>query len=349
MTNDSRHILSLDALRGIAAVAVLLIHVGWVTGDKELARFGYLAVDLFFVMSGFVIGRAYEHKLLAGMSWSRFMLLRIARLYPSMFLGLLFGVLAYFILPHGTYRMGWHSIGHFLLIPDFSAEVMFPLNGVLWSLFYELLINALHSLVVRRLSTFTLVVFVASMGVAWWLVARQTGNWGGGDWNGGSFLGGFARIGWTYGFGVLLHRMTADRWRVPAIVPIAVASLVLLVPNVGFVTWRVPLTVFLLLPLSVALAVGSDIPPRGRGLARGLGAISYPLYAIHHPLLFIIASRFEITTGARRAAVAVALVAVAALVEYVYDSPIRKRLLALLASRAEERPVKLAAELSHHG
>jgi peptidoglycan/LPS O-acetylase OafA/YrhL len=332
MTSNSRHIVSVDALRGIAAIAVLLIHIGWVTGDRSLGRFGYLAVDLFFVISGFVIGRAYENKLLAGMPWRQFMLLRIARLYPSMFLGLVFGVLAYFIIPAGTYRLGWYSIGHFFLIPDLTAEVMFPLNGVLWSLFYELLINALHGLVVRRISIFTLSLFVVTMGVARWLVVQKTGNWGGG-WDGG----GFTRVGWSYGLGLLLHRVTADRWRFPAIVPITLASLVLLVPNVGRPDLRIPLSVFVLLPLIVALAVGSEGPTRGRGVARWLGGISYPLYAIHHPLLFIIASHFEINSGARRAVVGVALVALAVVVEYAYDAPLRKWLLAAVTSRTRQR------------
>jgi peptidoglycan/LPS O-acetylase OafA/YrhL len=348
MTNDSRHILTLDALRGIAAFAVLLIHIGWVTGDKSLGLFGWLAVDLFFVMSGFVIGRVYEHKLLAGMSWGHFMLVRIARLYPAMFLGLLFGVAAYFVIPEGNYRLGWYSIGHFFLIPDLGAEVMFPLNGVLWSLFYELVINAAHGLFVRRLPLIVLSFFVLAMGVARWIVVRETGNWGGG-WNGDSFLGGFARIGFSYGLGLLLHRLTVDRWRMPAIVPITLASLILLLPNFGYLRYRIPWSFFVLLPLCVALAVGSEIPARARGVARWLGAISYPLYAIHHPLLFIINERFEINSGVRRAIVAVVLVAVATIVEYAYDAPIRKRFLSMFARRPSAPLAPLAAEPVREG
>jgi peptidoglycan/LPS O-acetylase OafA/YrhL len=332
MTSNSRQILALDALRGIAAIAVLLIHVGWITGDQSLARFGYLAVDLFFVMSGFVVGRAYEHKLLAGMSWRRFMLIRIARLYPAMFLGVLAGVVAYFVLPAGDYRLGWHSIGHFLLIPDFSAEVMFPLNGVLWSLFYEIVINALHALVVRRLSLPILVLFVVSMGIARWLVVMDTGSWGGGV-HGDSPLGGFTRIGWSYGLGLIFHRLAADRIRIPVIVPITLASLVLLLPNVGYLQVRIALSFFVLLPLAVALAIGSDVPRALRGVASWLGGISYPLYAIHLPLLFIAADRFDASSGPRRAVLTVLIVAIASVVELAFDAPIRRRLAAAIASR----------------
>lgn len=332
MTGATRHILTLDAIRGIAAIAVLLIHIGWETGDRSFARFGYLAVDLFFVMSGFVIGRAYEDKLLAGMPWRRFMLLRIARLYPSLFLGALVGLVAYFVIPAGTYRLGWYSIGHFFLIPDLTShEGIFPLNGVLWSLFFELVINAGHGLVVRRMSTVKLSVCVLAMGV-WWAWEASQGTWGGG-WNRETFIGGLARVGWSYGAGLLLHRVTQDRWSIPAIVPIALAALVLLLPSVSAPTPRIILSVFVLFPLIVALAVASDIPARGRGVARWLGAISYPLYAIHHPLLLVVVTRFEASLAGRWMVVAVAIIAVATVVEYAWDRPLRTRLLASVTSR----------------
>jgi peptidoglycan/LPS O-acetylase OafA/YrhL len=330
MTGQPRHILTLDAIRGIAAISVLLIHIGYVGGDRSLARFGYLAVDLFFVMSGFVIGRAYEQKLLSGMSWRHFMLLRVARLYPSLFLGVVVGLVAYFVVPGGTYRLGWYSIGHLFLVPDLSArEGIFPLNGVLWSLFFELAINAVHGLVVRRLTTVRLGVFVLAMGACWAYAAQSSGNWGGG-WNQATFQGGFARVGWGYGAGLLLHRLTTGRWKFPAIVPIALAATVLLWPGFGMLTARITASVFVLFPLIVALAVFSEVPPFGRGAARWLGAISYPLYAIHHPLLMIVASRVDVARA--WVLVALAIIAVATVVEYAYDAPVRQWLKRLIAS-----------------
>jgi peptidoglycan/LPS O-acetylase OafA/YrhL len=210
MTTRSRHLLTLDAIRGLAAISVLLIHIGWIGGDRSLARFGYLAVDLFFVMSGLVIARAYEPKLLAGMPWRRFLLLRVARFYPSLLLGTLLGLAAHFAVP-GTYRLGWYSAGHLFLIPDLTArDGIFPLNGVLWSLFFELTVNAVHGLVVRHLTTFRLCLFVLTMGAAWAFAATSAGNWGGG-WNRETFLSGFARAGWGYGAGVLLQRLPTLR------------------------------------------------------------------------------------------------------------------------------------------
>ena len=336
MTTRSRHILTLDAIRGLAAISVLLIHIGWVGGDRSLARFAYLAVDLFFVTSGFVIARAYEPKLLAGMPWRRFMLLRIVRLYPSMFLGVLLGLAQYFVVPQ-TYRLGWYSAGHFFLIPDLTArEGIFPLNGVLWTLFFELVINAVHGLVVRRLSTFRLALFAGAMGIWWAFAALSSGNWGGG-WDRATFISGFARVGWGYGAGVLLHRITAGRWKAPAIVPVGLAGLALFLPAFGGVTTaRVAISVFVLCPLIVTLAVASEVPPFARGVARWLGAISYPLYAIHHPLLMMIVSRAGLNGGAREAGVALLLIAIATVVELLYDSPVRKWLLSRIEKRAAD-------------
>jgi len=257
MKNDSR-LLALDAVRGLAAICIVLVHLGLAAGNRELARFAYLAVDLFFVMSGFVISRAYDDRLLGGLSWQRFMLLRIARLYPSMFLGLLLGLAAYFIIPPnaypiglmpgGTYQLGWHSAAHFFLVPDLSApEGIFPINGVLWSLFFELAINVVHGLTVRRLTIFRLGVFVVEVGIWWGFTAYAGGKWGwGGGWNGASFLSGFLRVGWAYAAGVLLRRATADRWKIPAVVPVALTLLALLLPNFGLVTPRITITLFVL-------------------------------------------------------------------------------------------------------
>ena len=332
MNGNQRHV-TLDALRGLGAVTVLLTHIGYVGGDRSLARFGFLAVDLFFIMSGFVIGRAYEEKLRSGMSWRHFMLLRLARFYPSLFLGVVAGLVAYFVIPGGTYRLGWYSLGHLVLVPDLTArEGIFPLNGVLWTLFFELAINAVHALVLRWLTTARLAVIVLAMGLWWAYAASSSGNWGGG-WNVATFVSGFARVGWGYGAGLLLHRLMKSRWKVPPILwtlPIVLAAVAFLWPSSGVSTARVMVSLFLLCPLMVFLAVSTEVPPFARGAARWLGGISYPLYAIHLPLLLMIASRFDVARAWML--VAAAIIAVATAVEYAYDAPLRKRLIGYVAA-----------------
>lgn len=341
----TRRLLTLDAVRGLAAVGVVLIHGGLATGHHGLGRFAYLGVDLFFLMSGYVISRAYDEKLLHGLSWSRFMLLRLARLYPSMLLGLAVGVLAHFVIPPyaypiglmpgGTYHLGWRSLGHLLLIPDIAArEGLFPLNGVLWSLFFELAINVVHGLLVRRLTNARLAVFATVMAIVWAHTALTAGRYGwGGGWNGVTFLGGFARVAWAYAAGVLLRRAGTDRWKVPAIVPFGLAAAMLLLPDFGAPAARVIVSLFVLCPLIVAMAAGAEVPARLRTAATWMGAISYPLYATHHPLLLMIVYRFRITSAAALTAAIVAVILIATIVEVMFDRPMRRLLTALAAAR----------------
>lgn len=357
MTSSPR-LLTLDAVRGLAAICVVMVHLGLESNNAELARFGYLGVDLFFVMSGFVISRAYDHKLLAGLSWQRFMLLRLARLYPSMFLGLLVGLAAYFVIPAsaypigmipgGMYRLGWRSIGHFFLVPDLGArEGTFPLNGVFWSLFFELVANLVHGLTVRRITIFRLIVFVVPVAIWWGFTAATAGKWGwGGGWNSPTFLVGFLRVAWAYGAGMLLHRVMTRPWRVPAMVPVALTALILLVPNFGLMTPRIAISLFVLGPLIVVLAAGAEVPPRARAAAAWIGAISYPLYATHHPLLLMIVYGLEPGGIAGMTATVVAAILFATIVEYVYDAPIRRRLIAW-ATPVASTPVTPSQELPH--
>ena len=87
----SRHVVALDGLRGIAALGVVLYH-------SELgARFGlftqgWMAVDFFLCLGGYVIGLAYDKRIVAGMAFGDFARARLIRLYAMVFVG---GVLAY--------------------------------------------------------------------------------------------------------------------------------------------------------------------------------------------------------------------------------------------------------------
>jgi peptidoglycan/LPS O-acetylase OafA/YrhL len=92
MTNDGRsggQIDSLTSLRGIAAWWVVAFHFReymWAPGSiwSQLASYGYLAVDLFFIMSGFVIQLRYAamFERLSLAAFRDFMVIRLARIYP---------------------------------------------------------------------------------------------------------------------------------------------------------------------------------------------------------------------------------------------------------------------------
>ncbi len=325
---DAHRFLTLDLLRGIAAISVLLVHIGYLGGYRWLAPLGYLAVDLFFMMSGLVIGYAYERKLLDGMRWCSFMAVRIARLYPALFLGALIG-LGVQVWLHGTSGIGLHSLGQFFLVPDFTSPLLFPLNGVIWSLFLELIVNAAHAAAVRRLSTSRLAIVTIACGIAWAWIAGSTGNWGGGG-NWSTLAGGFARIGWSYGAGLLLYRLiVAGRLRppaFPAIWPIGATFFLLMTPRFGAMVPRIGATLFLLFPIVVLLATHARLLPAARRLARWLAALSYPLYAVHYPLLLVAADSIGARSGAAAlwALTAAAIMLFATIAAYLYEAPARK-------------------------
>ena len=142
----SNRLDGLDALRGIAAICVLLYHA---TGMPPGTA--YLAVDLFFMLSGYVMARAYEKPLGEGLGAGRFFQLRLKRLWPTMFAA---GLLA---TPVFLWTFGldaWPVVfTNLLLIPTPWTSRVFPLNGPAWSIFFELVANAAHGLVLHRIST----------------------------------------------------------------------------------------------------------------------------------------------------------------------------------------------------
>ena len=158
-----KHFASLDGLRGVAALAVVGSHFENLSGfDLYLQQAG-VAVDFFFVLSGFVIAQAYEQRLLTDMTWRRYMGIRLARLYPAIFGGVLAGLIVAAVA--GEPVSVWFGL-QFLLLPVLQGAPvhggeLFPVNGPQWSLFWELAINAAHAAVVRHLTTPVLIAIIA--------------------------------------------------------------------------------------------------------------------------------------------------------------------------------------------
>ncbi len=90
-SQTSSEIRALNTIRGVAALMVALFHAPAAFGVATILPHAYVAVDLFFVLSGIVISQAYGPRLDAGMSFGRFVQLRMARLYPLIFLATLAG------------------------------------------------------------------------------------------------------------------------------------------------------------------------------------------------------------------------------------------------------------------
>ena len=295
-TANKDHFIGLDGLRGVAALMIMMLHInGRMPTPSHWLQHCDLAVDLFFILSGFVVARDYEVRLKNGMPFFSYLRIRLIRLYPLMALGIAAGLIAYIC---GAPLKGATSVSVFaalLFIPAvWTTQSVFPLNNVQWSLFFELLANVAHALSVKRLSNRLLCAVIAVFAVALVVAARSYGGLGVG-WTMTNFWGGFARVGFSFPLGVLLYRLwKSDKISkpiLPVILPLIAVGAVCISAGDYRLTWRwyvdLPI-VMLAFPTIVWVAAGARPGPKMTALLSALGALSYPVYALQLPIIFVI-------------------------------------------------------------
>lgn len=366
---DSKpHFEALNGLRGVAALMVIWYHVFEAFATSPIdQRFnhGYLAVDFFFVLSGFVISYAYDDRW-HRMSVKDFFKRRIIRLHPLVVIGALFGVITFMI--QGSVQWdgtkvspSWIIISLLLslflipALPGSGAEVrgngeMFPLNGPSWSLFFEYIANIFYALFLRRLPIRALasVVIATGIGLAYYSIAGLSGygNLGVG-WSllDNNLLGGSLRIMFSFSAGMLVSRIFKPS-KIKGAFWIASAAIIILlsIPYVGNEnsTWingiYDSVVVILIFPLLVFMGA-SDYSNKSKSsnkslqkIYRFLGDISYPLYIIHYPFMYLYYawawSHEPSLTFAQTWPIALVLffgnIALAYVVMKFYDIPIRR-------------------------
>jgi peptidoglycan/LPS O-acetylase OafA/YrhL len=341
---DTRVFHTLDALRGIAAVGVLIFHMGPIFAPLA-APGGYLAVDLFFMMSGVVLSHAYEGRFRAGMGTLEFMRARLIRLYPLYLVGALFGIVVTWASWCGRNTQNWDSASlsqavalALFFLPNFSARPVneiFPLNIPCWSLFFEILVNLLFVVLWPLLTSRRLIVASLLSGVAVGVVIAHTGSIDQGS-TPSSFGAGLARTIFGFCVGVLIARHFARAHRgqknlgviaVVAVVGIAIAGR----PQHEFRALWDTICVLAVFPLTVYFATLIDPGLRLRRIATFLGVTSYAIYVLHSPLSSILNSAtrvFGMGTGAPYTGLAVLafLSAGCWLIDRYIDMPIRRQL-----------------------
>jgi peptidoglycan/LPS O-acetylase OafA/YrhL len=278
----------LDALRGLAALLVLAFHMRGFGLPREVLAHGYLAVDLFFVISGFVLAKAYEADLSAG-EGAGFMVKRLKRLYPMALLGLMLG--AGFWL-----AQGWEpgtvlllTVLSLVFVPFVGGRDVFPLNGPQWSLMWELAANLVYAVVAPRLTMRRLVVLIAIGGAAHVALALTYGAGSLGPY-GHNWWAGAPRV--IYGFfaGVLLARLAGEgRLKVPAAPIVAILAAVVLtlwppVPEAARAAFDL-VAALAIFPLLVASAARAQVGRVLRPVLDELAGMSYALYALHIPIV----------------------------------------------------------------
>ncbi len=283
----------LDGMRGVAAIAVMLFHEAGLHGPRGFLGHSYLAVDFFLLLSGFVLARTFEPRLRAGLSVAGFMAMRLRRLYPLMALGTVMGTVAALAGGQTSAEVAALLAMGLLFVPHMAglAEI-FPLNGPQWSLLVELAINLAHAAGLARLPR---LVLLAISGACALLILRAAMRYGTLDlgWQQVGIWVGFVRAGFAYLVGIVLARtitpaITRTRWAwlVPLVLLPTLMWTMALFPPVPslFSDWAVMTVGF---PLLLILALRIGAPAFAVPLLDWLGRLSFPLYAVHLPLLSI--------------------------------------------------------------
>ena len=347
----------LDGLRGVAALMVVCFHLFEAFATSHLDQrinHGYLAVDFFFILSGFVMGYAYDDRW-GRMSVREFVKRRLIRLHPMVVMGALIGAAMFYTQGCSAWDVTRISLGMLLLSTLLNALMipattgfeirgvgeMYPLNGPSWSLLFEYIGNLLYALFIRRLSTRLLAMLVAAAGCA--LAAFAV--WGplgdicvGFAMTGENILGGSLRLLFSFSAGLLMARIfkpakIKGAFWIGAIAIVAVAS----VPRIGGSEhlWMNgaydALCAVAVFPLLVYIgASGRTTDKFTTRLCKFLGDISYPLYMVHYPFIYLYFAwvKNENLTFRESLPAAAALVAGSIALAWLclkfYDEPIRR-------------------------
>ena len=347
---------TLDALRGVAAIAVLLFHAGFVYGSSGPAE-GQIAVDLFFVMSGFIIAHRYDRDFARGLGVGRFTVLRLVRLYPLFLLGLSVGVLPQLVeIVAGvadtcrvaileTFGLGVAMLPSTLALP--RLPTVYPLNYAAWSLALEIAVNIGYAATfgfwtIRRLAALVSFAICALVACVVYYGTLNVGF----DWD--NAPGGLARVLFGFPLGVLmfkLHRREPFTSRVAWWVPIALAIAVFAFDAPVAKPWWELIAVVVLVPTIAAAAISVEPPRAARAACATLGILSYALYSLHAPFVGVFLRLqthlgFDPTARSFGAALAftVLLLAFCLVAEGAYDRPARRWLSRRLAPKPPAGP-----------
>jgi peptidoglycan/LPS O-acetylase OafA/YrhL len=340
-----QHFEILDGLRGVAALSVVTFHfMEWVYADysQNFIGHGFLAVDFFFCLSGFVIGYAYDDRM-AKMGVWEFFKSRAIRLHPLVILGSVLGLLAFLFDPFGghpeLYSTGKIVLAFFcsvLLIP-FPAIAdrgfnLFGFNAPAWSLFWEYVANIVYAFVLCKIRRGYLLLLTVLSAVAICLVCYHSGNLMGG-WSGPTFWDGSARISYSFMAGLLIYR---SNWIIKNRLGfVGLAILLFLAFVMPFSKWNwlsEPIVILFYFPLLIALGAGATLSPGLKRVCLLSGQLSYPLYMSHYAVLWMFGNYYgSHKPGTLQLAFIVIsglilLVGLAYVVMVVYDVPVRKYL-----------------------
>lgn len=354
MTGQSHRYLLLDAMRGVAAMAVVWGHLMDSWGRTELEGQDYiLAVDFFFILSGFVIGHAYAKRLKTGMSGVEFSLVRIIRLYPLLILGALFGTVV--MLAHhggepgyapavvlGSGGLAALGLPTFLMI----TQLGFPINGPAWSLFFELAANFVYAFIGRfmNVAILALITIAGALALIHFAHVHNSIEIG---WQKDHLLDGSTRVIFGFFAGLLLHELRPRRempsWLGYALM--AILASVLFQPFNSNVQMQLVLAIGLF-PAIVWLGSAVRTSPLITRLGATFGALSYPIYILHWPFIDLTRTLFLKVDPTGQWMIPCILLQIAIILAVaiigmkLFDEPVRARLMRALKSARQRSSAK---------
>lgn len=315
----------LDGLRGVAALTVIIFHL-FETYSKgpvfQIVNHGYLAVDFFFVLSGFVVGYAYDDRW-DKMSIGSFFKRRLIRLHPMVVVSTLIGASFFYLQDCDAFsNISQTGAGKFLLC-ILLGILMIPagknldirgwgetngFNGPNWTLTYEYVANILYAFFFHHLGKVSLTILVGLCAI---LTLNLTLNWdifglwadrtaqaytviGGWSLTAPQILIGFTRLLYPFLCGLLLSRIgkyitvKGGFWWCSLLLLV-----VLCTPYMGdSINIRDGIynaaCILFIFPLMVMIGAGSRISGKfSTKVCKFLGNISYPVYIVHYPFIYL--------------------------------------------------------------
>jgi len=298
-TSSKPHYLILDGLRGVAAELVAVFHIveaHYPVLVEHPIHHGYLAVDFFFLLSGFVVGYAYDDRWHQMGVW-HFFKVRLVRLHPMVVFAVMLGTLGFIVDPF-TNGMSHHSFAY-LMLSMVVALTLLPspdvrgwgethsLVGPCWSLLQEYIGNVIYAVWIRKASKRLLWMVVLTCAAALLAMAHYRNDVATG-WSYQSF--GFAVVRMMFPFfaGLLLYR-SKKMLKIPF--AFGVSTLLLLaiffMPVFKYNGLFEAACIIIAFPLVVLIGASGTVGKFTKRTCTFLGSISYPIYIIHYPFMYL--------------------------------------------------------------
>jgi peptidoglycan/LPS O-acetylase OafA/YrhL len=332
----------LDGLRGTAALVILVFHYLEMTFPGDYVNnplgHGFLAVDFFFCLSGFVIGFAYDDRI-GQIGIKNFFINRLIRLHPLVIVGSIVGLAGFVLDPYvdGT-SAGWGRLlltfaASAILIPcpvlPFRDGALFPYNSPSWSLFLEYLANVVYAVLLCRLKK-KMLLLLGCICALWLAYASYKAGWLINGWDKKTFFDGFPRVSYSFIAGLLVFRYKVI-WenRFGFVLPFLLLMLVFFFPHAENDWFRETLLVVIGFPLIVCVGAGAAVSGRMKKLCIFMGKLSYPLYMTHIATVWTFGNyyvRYQ-PTGMKTVMIVSGLIIFNLLFAYavmrLYDEPVR--------------------------